>query len=712
MTYDRRTGKPIASAVLKIASEAFLASDDQGAGDGQPGAQAEGFITTEPLLGKDGRVAYENRGECFFLPFTIDDIEPGNILRSNDRVSFKIATDKSGNLRARKLTPLVRTPERYQGVVCTLKDSFGFIERADIVREIFFHSSEAMDFKSLNLGDDVEFGIQTRNDKKVAVNVIPLPPGTVVFEDVSAEKFTGIVIRPAEKAPHGFGRQQYSGPVGGSAGAGVESGIIRFLGLNESDICFAAKDINGEFTMKENDLVTFNVVTDKRDNMKHAGKVTLHEDCFVKTGEARENGYIASLKDAYGFIKCFNRDGTRVYFKLAELLDPNYPVNINDEVEFTLSQDFSSPGRLQAIRIKFLPNGTIMSNLLNPKNSRPSLLDYPLIDLGGDDSVSGMRRENGNSYSPAGNAVRTDTWSDILSQLPIKIEAGYTNGAGSNHVDLLTSGSLDDPTFGILNDVSSSRGFDLPQQVVRKADREEVTRNGSSRSHGRGFVAALKESFGFIENEEHQSEVFFHFTVFDGDSNELELGQEVEYFFTVKNGKMSAEAVKRLPSKTIPREDVTSDVVSGVVIRSCRCLNPDQEYYPGLIRITSQSGENPDENEEQILEFSMTSLWDIRDFVQKNDAVSLQIGIDRITGRERAVNVKPIRNKVKATVDTIKSNFGFLNYEVGDEGKKLFFHMSEFKGRELNPGDTVEFAVVHNHRTNKYSACNLTKSSS
>ena len=358
MTYDRRTGKPIASSVMKIASEAFLASDDTGAGDGQPGAQAEGFITTEPLPGKDGRVAYENRGECFFLPFTLDDIEPGNVLRSNDRVSFKIATDKSGNLRARKLLPLTRTPERYQGVVCTLKDSFGFIERADVVREIFFHSSECLDFKSLNLGDDVEFGIQTRNDKKVAVNVISLSPGTVVFEEVSADKYTGIVIRLAEKAPHGFGRQQYSGS---SGGAGIESGMIRFLGRNEPDICFAAKDINGEFTMKLDDLVTFYVVTDKRDNMKHAGKVTLHEDCFIKTGESRENGYIASLKDAYGFIKCFNREGTRVYFKLTELLDPNYPVNINDEVEFTLSPDLSSPGRLQAIRIKFLPNGKLVS---------------------------------------------------------------------------------------------------------------------------------------------------------------------------------------------------------------------------------------------------------------------------------------------------------------------------------------------------------------
>lgn len=53
---------------------------------------------------------------------------------------------------------------RYQGVVCSLKESFGFIERGDVVREIFFHFSEAKGISdSLKLGDDVEFTIQTRN---------------------------------------------------------------------------------------------------------------------------------------------------------------------------------------------------------------------------------------------------------------------------------------------------------------------------------------------------------------------------------------------------------------------------------------------------------------------------------------------------------------------------------------------------------------------
>lgn len=59
-------------------------------------------------------------------------------------------------------------PVRYRGVVCSMKENFGFIERADVVKEIFFHFSEAKSMKEeLRLGDDVEFIIQTRNVNKI-----------------------------------------------------------------------------------------------------------------------------------------------------------------------------------------------------------------------------------------------------------------------------------------------------------------------------------------------------------------------------------------------------------------------------------------------------------------------------------------------------------------------------------------------------------------
>lgn len=58
-----------------------------------------GTVTTEVKASEGsggdttGRISYENRGECFFLPYTKDDVEGNVTLRSGDKVSFQIATN-------------------------------------------------------------------------------------------------------------------------------------------------------------------------------------------------------------------------------------------------------------------------------------------------------------------------------------------------------------------------------------------------------------------------------------------------------------------------------------------------------------------------------------------------------------------------------------------------------------------------------------------
>merc|ERR1719300_1890037 len=143
MTYDRRTGKPIASAVSKIAPEVVMSEE-----------RVIGTVTTETKVGPDGietqgRISYENRGECFFLPFTMPDVEGNVTLSAGDKVSFQVATvQRSGNLAAKTIRlENPAAPVKYQGVVNSLKDTFGFIERADVVKEIFFHISEVIDGK-------------------------------------------------------------------------------------------------------------------------------------------------------------------------------------------------------------------------------------------------------------------------------------------------------------------------------------------------------------------------------------------------------------------------------------------------------------------------------------------------------------------------------------------------------------------------------------
>lgn len=61
-------------------------------------ARVTGTVTTE-VKGEGsgdntGRISYENRGECFFLPYTKDDVEGNVVLHTGDAVSFQIATNQ------------------------------------------------------------------------------------------------------------------------------------------------------------------------------------------------------------------------------------------------------------------------------------------------------------------------------------------------------------------------------------------------------------------------------------------------------------------------------------------------------------------------------------------------------------------------------------------------------------------------------------------
>lgn len=207
-----------------------------------------------------------------------------------------------------------------------------------------------------------------------------------------------------------------------------------------------------------------------------------------------------------------------------------------------------------------------------------------------------------------------------------------------------------------------------------------------------GFVAVLKENFGFIETIQHDEEVFFHFSNFIGNPSNLELGQEVEYTLSKRNGSNSgnclpAENVKILTRGSIPQPKVLDSAYNGIVTRPLRCINPDQDEYSGLIQLINDAGEPVSSHE-----FGITSLINKRDLLQKDDPV-----VFKVDEASRAVDVTAVRKKKRAVVDSIKGQFGFLNFEV-DEGKKLFFHMSEVHGNHNNlyPGDSVEFSVVTN----------------
>jgi cold shock CspA family protein len=313
MTYDKRTGKPIASQVSKIAPEVVLREE-----------RVTGTVTTEirsvdslminvsAVSETTGRISYENRGECFFLPYTKDDVEGNVQLKAGDKVSFQIATNNRGNLGAchiRLENPV--HPVKYRGVVCSMKESFGFIERADVVKEIFFHFSEADGNIEIRPGDDVEFTIQTRNGKEVACNITRLPPGTVIFEDVDETVMKGQVLKPLElQNPL---TQQNADPLPGRI-------KYRAPDHSEVEVPYGDKDQKGDFTLRHGDWVQFLLATDRRDQLQRATCISLLDETFQLSGEKREQGVVAQLKEGFGFIRCVERS-VRLFFHFTEVLD-------------------------------------------------------------------------------------------------------------------------------------------------------------------------------------------------------------------------------------------------------------------------------------------------------------------------------------------------------------------------------------------------------
>lgn len=701
---DRRTGKPVAVSIVRIPNGNLVtyeimsektvmgtvlaeakASKNRGSEGEAPG-----------LLDGMGRVTYEQSGETFFLPFALEDIDGGQKITAGDTVEFYISTDeRNGNIRARqvrKVRPIVA--DLFQGVVCSLKENYGFIERSDVVKEIFFHFSEFQgDIEVLNLGDDVEFNIQFRNNKEVAVNIQQLPEGTVVFEDVATERKRGKILKTL-KSVHG---RMQSDPLAGRIVYETLKGSI--------EIPYGDRDQLGDYTLQTGDIVEFYIATDRRDKLQRATNICLIDVTFTISGETREKGFVTTLKDAFGFIRCLDRD-TRMFFHFSELLNQDEP-QLQDEVEFTVIQDPTNPSRLIAIRIKVLPHGTISveqclpekyvgtieKEVLSPKTAtgKTGVSDIGIIMY----DISGTKQTIPYSAKALVECCSPKNGDQVEFQI-CESRKNNTKTAANVRVTTVKPASKSQ---------NKEQAIVVKESTAREATaKEQVTKE-------RGFIAVLKENCGFIEMADHEKEVFFQFCNFDGNASELELGDEVEFILSHKTAKVSAESIRKLPRGTVAPEEVIPGLLEGKVVRMMRIVNPDQVEYSGLIQLAEKEAEGGGNGAEASYPYGITSLVDKRDVPQKGELVRFKAAFVKSSGKQRAARVVPLRLIVRGKVDSLKGQMGSVICE-GEEGRKVSFHVSEVQdGVDLQLGDEVDFLIVRKQATGKCAALNVRRTS-
>lgn len=165
------------------------------------------------------------------------------------------------------------------------------------------------------------------------------------------EILKGQVLKPLDRGPNA--RHQTD----------ALPGRIRYRAPDHSEveIAFGDKDQKGDFTLRHGDWVQFQIATDRRDQLNRATHISLLDESFVVSGERREQGVVASVKDGFGFLRCVERE-PRLFFHFNEVLDIDQEIKVGDEFEFTVVQDQTSTytnSRQSAIRMKRLPVGTV-----------------------------------------------------------------------------------------------------------------------------------------------------------------------------------------------------------------------------------------------------------------------------------------------------------------------------------------------------------------
>ncbi|KAG7384303.1 Cold shock domain-containing protein E1 [Phytophthora boehmeriae] len=272
-----------------------------------------------------------------------------------------------------------------QGFVVSIKDSFGFVSCMEREGDLFFHISEAP--VDVQLQDEVEFRIKynQRSDKEMACQLVALPKGTIVVEDIGEEFSSGVVTKSLPRRGHGghsfynnrddgrhsqrddaFGQIEVSKPQECSETDAAEAKA----NSNEGDAEKQEQNngVEGEFQKKRlpkrelvrfnndsmtsneaktetedqeqrsrksaiphfGDEVRFRIAKHRKTGVKRAVDITITtsaRDKLEKEIEAkletmtRETGVVDRVKGGGGFIKCCDRP-IDVYFPFHEIREP------------------------------------------------------------------------------------------------------------------------------------------------------------------------------------------------------------------------------------------------------------------------------------------------------------------------------------------------------------------------------------------------------
>jgi len=270
-----------------------------------------------------------------------------------------------------------------QGLVCGLKDSFGFIYCADREEELFFHYSQVQNIhpSDLKVDDCISFrvGPSKNNPDKMAgflVEKLDVEELQWDVEEHPGKRFKGIVERALP-------RNNSSSVMEGSIKILSEDDeeesdektakFIKFTAMDyqpqpepSSDRSFRRSNSSSSFSgassrLGLNDVVEFTLVTYRRNKTQYARNITLIQSDRERQRLANaslEQGIVITLKDGFGFLKSNKRRG-EVYFHYSQVQfeDEDVELTTGQEMEFLVVGEGNE--KISARQVKLLPKGTV-----------------------------------------------------------------------------------------------------------------------------------------------------------------------------------------------------------------------------------------------------------------------------------------------------------------------------------------------------------------
>lgn len=519
-----------------------------------------------------------------------------------------------------------------QGIICTLKDSFGFIHCAERPAEIFFHYSEVANCHpdDLQIDTEVEFrvGSSSSDDSKLAAyEVNAVPTGTVVWEiEEQPEKFfQGLVERSA-----------YEGR--GNSKNGSNEGTIRVLDENKEDtssgplVRFRLDDYNIDKNQKSSrlfrgDLVEFRVLVDRRTKQKYARYITMlqtekerkriEREIKMLENATEEEGVVISLNKGFGFIKS-NRRREHVYFHYSHLILPDddegkdFELKKGQELKFlVVTERKDGEDKCAARKVTCLPKGSVIfqkivakgvkgkltlcprppssgnAGYADNKNGRIHLLE-PILDLdeGGENAVDEVSLEysdapgGGYTFQQRGASVHglwIEEGDTLLFDVVKELADGSYRAVPTLHT-LEIGGEVKPP----IDDQDKSSAV-VRLVALSLVGRAEGTMHSLKVQSGYGFIHYAERPIDIHFNtynlipEELQSDLRKSLGV-DGKAVKLEVGAGVQ-FDICAHGTVSSGISRGRGRGAHERENVKGH---RVLLLPASCVTTDREIATGV----------------------------------------------------------------------------------------------------------------------------------